>query len=69
VTILLLSLPRFTGNLPGLPSLFSLLSVCLFLFIEPFKVVSTTMLYYDLRVRKEGYNLQIMGEELAASSR
>ena len=69
VTILLLSLPRFTGNLPGLPSLFSLLSVCLFLFIEPFKVVSTTMLYYDLRVRKEGYNLQTMAEELTASSR
>ena len=67
VAIFPLSLSHLTGNLPGLSSLFSLLSIGLSLLIEPFKVASTTMLYYDLRVRKEGYDLQIMAEELASS--
>ncbi len=48
-----------------LSSLFSLFSLCLLLLIEPFKIISTTMLYYDLRVRKEGYNLQVLAQELA----
>ena len=68
MAVFLLILPHLIGNFPGLPSLFSLLSICLPLLIEPFKVASTTMLYYDLRIRKEGYDLQVMAEELTASS-
>ncbi len=68
VAVFLLTLPHLIGNFSGLPSLFSLLSVCLPLLIEPFKVASTTMLYYDLRIRKEGYDRQVLAEELAASS-
>ena len=47
-----------------LSSFFSLFSICLLLLIEPFKIVSTTMLYYDLRIRKEGYDLQVLTQEL-----
>ena len=48
-----------------LSSFFSLFSICLLLLIEPFKIISTTMLYYDLRIRKEGYDLQVLAQELA----
>lgn len=48
-----------------LSSFFSLFSICLLLLIEPFKIISTTMLYYDLRVRKEGYDQKLLAQELA----
>lgn len=34
--------------------------------LEPFKVAAMTLLYYDLRIRKEGFNLEIMAQELEA---
>jgi hypothetical protein len=40
-----------------------LASVCLF----PFFHVVTTVLYYDLRIRKEGFDLQVMAEELSGA--
>jgi len=43
----------------------SFLSVLAFILIEPFKIAAITMLYYDLRIRKEGFDLEIMAEELA----
>ena len=67
-TTLLLWLPSLVANFSVFPSLFSLLSICLTLLIEPFKVASTTLLYYDLRIRKEGYSLQLLSEEIAALS-
>ena len=66
VVVLVLSLPYLIGSFPGFPSLLSLLSICLPLLINAFRVVSTTMLYYDLRIRKEGYDLQVLAQELAA---
>ena len=53
------------ANSSILSSFFSLFSICLLLLIEPFKIISTTMLYYDLRVRKEGYDLEVLAQELA----
>ncbi|MFC1719406.1 hypothetical protein ACFL6S_37495 [Candidatus Poribacteria bacterium] len=34
--------------------------------IEPFKISAMMLLYYDLRIRKEGFDLEIMAEELEA---
>ena len=65
VVILILSLPFLIGSFPGFPSLLSFLSICVSLFIDAFRVISTTMFYYDLRIRKEGYDLQVLEQELA----
>ncbi len=40
------------------------LSTLAFMLIEPFKIVTITLLYYDLRIRKEGFDLEIMAQEL-----
>ena len=65
VVILILSLPFLMGSFPGFPSLLSFLSICLALPVNAFRVISTTMLYYDLRIRKEGYDIQVLTQELA----
>ena len=65
VVILILSLPFLIGGFPGFPSLLSFLSICLSLPVNAFRIISTTMLYYDLRIRKEGYDLQVLAQELA----
>lgn len=65
VVILILSLPFLIGSFPGFDSFLSLLSICLSLPISAFRIISTTMLYYDLRVRKEGYDPQVLAQELA----
>ena len=65
VVILVLSLPFLVGSFPGFPSLLSFLSICFSLPINALRIVSTTMLYYDLRIRKEGYDLQVLTQELA----
>ena len=65
VVILMLSLPFLIGSFLGFPSLLSFLSICLSLPINAFRIISTTMLYYDLRVRKEGYDIQVLAQELA----
>ena len=65
VVILVLSLPFLVGSFPGFPSFLSFLSICLSLPINAFRVISTTMLYYDLRIRKEGYDRQLLAQELA----
>lgn len=35
--------------------------------LEPFKVAAMVLLYYDFRIRKEGFDLEVMAEELEAS--
>lgn len=42
------------------------LSALAFTLIEPFKIAATTLLYCDLRIRKEGFDVEIMAEELAS---
>lgn len=34
--------------------------------LEPFRIVAITLLYFDFRVRKEGFDLEILAEELEA---
>ncbi len=34
--------------------------------LEPFRIAAMTLLYYDFRIRKEGFDLEIMAEELTA---
>ena len=34
--------------------------------LEPFRIAVMTLLYYDFRIRKEGFDLEIMAEELEA---
>lgn len=36
--------------------------------IETFIMISMTLFYYDLRIRKEGFDLEIMAEELASEN-
>ena len=36
--------------------------------IQPFSLLIVVLLYFDLRVRKEGYDIEVMSRELATSS-
>jgi len=36
--------------------------------LEPFRIAAITLLYYDFRIRKEGFDLEIMAEELEADT-
>ena len=44
----------------------NLLSISALILIEPIKFTATTLLYYDLRIRREGFDLKILEEELSA---
>jgi hypothetical protein len=68
VWLALLSIPGLSGNSFPLNALAIFLAILLSLLIESFKIVTTTLLYYDLRIRKEGFDLKLMAEELAAST-
>jgi predicted cobalt transporter CbtA len=35
---------------------------------EPFRAATTTLLYYDLRVRREGYDLHVLADQLGLPS-
>jgi len=37
--------------------------------LEPFRIAAITLLYYDFRIRKEGFDLEIMAEELESDMR
>ena len=69
VTSLLLLIPTMlTGILAGIAALlgassllvFSVLGGVLQIFVYPFMYVAFTVLYYDLRVRKEGFDLELL---------
>jgi hypothetical protein len=45
----------------------SALSTLLSIFITPFGIVAEILLYYDLRIRKEGFDLEILSRALAAA--
>ncbi len=40
------------------------LSNVISILLEPFRIAAMTLLYYDFRIRKEGFDLEIMAEEL-----
>lgn len=69
LALCVLFLPNLFGKLFFLHHLLlSAVFAILLMLSAPFKIVATTMLYYDLRIRKEGFDLQSLTEELAASS-
>ena len=43
----------------------NLLSISALILIEPIRFTATTLLYYDLRIRREGFDLKILEEELS----
>ena len=68
VVMITFLLPALLKNLFGLYFVAAFVAILLPLLIEPLKIATTTMLYYDLRIRKEGYNLEVMAEELTDST-
>ena len=69
VALIVLLPPEVIGMSVSIPEVFKSLSILLlFLVIEPFKIGNTTLLYYDLRIRKEGYTIQTMADEIGALS-
>ena len=69
VASLIYSMSKMLGAFPGITEVSEFLSILLpLLIIEPFKIAATTLLYYDLRIRKEGYTLQTMADEIGALS-
>ncbi|HEY5087517.1 MAG TPA: hypothetical protein VII66_09190, partial [Gemmatimonadaceae bacterium] len=36
--------------------------------ISPFSTVVATLLYYDIRIRREGYDIELMAQALNATS-
>ena len=36
-----------------------------FIFIAPFEIAAMTLMYYDLRIRKEGFDIEMMAQSLA----
>jgi len=44
----------------------NLISISALILLEPIKFTAITLLYYDLRVRREGYDLKVLSEELSA---
>ncbi|MBC8229532.1 hypothetical protein H8E77_08300 [bacterium] len=43
----------------------NLFSISALILIEPIRFTATTLLYYDLRIRREGFDLKILEEELS----
>ena len=39
------------------------------IFFAPIGLIGVTLLYFDLRVRKEGYNLEVMAQELRVADK
>ena len=58
------------ASLPSQPSLLlavfvsTLSGVIATVITEPFRAATTTLLYYDLRVRREGYDLHVLADQL-----
>ncbi|HEX9893430.1 MAG TPA: hypothetical protein VGA78_05880 [Gemmatimonadales bacterium] len=68
VTFLLLMIPAVgmgvVSALLGMEALFTLASVILGVLISPFIYVTVTVLYYDLRIRQEGLDLEMLSQHL-----
>ena len=68
VSLLLLTIPAVglgaVSAFLGMEVLFTIASVVLGVLISPFIYVTVTVLYYDLRVRKEGFDLEMLSEHL-----
>ena len=50
------------------PALAGIVQALVFIPIYPFAAVVATMLYYDLRIRKEGFDLEVLSRELGTNA-
>jgi hypothetical protein len=49
------------------PTITVIIAAVAIVLVYPFLAVVSTLLYYDLRVRKEGFDLEVMSRELGAA--
>jgi hypothetical protein len=63
----LLAGTTLSAALRSRPVLADILAAVVVAFVYPFIGVVTTLLYYDLRVRKEGFDLEMMAKELGVA--
>jgi len=53
---------------PGLVTAYTVLMGTVNVFVYPIYTVFVTLLYYDLRIRKDGFDLEVMTKELAGAA-
>lgn len=53
---------------PRLESVFSVVNGTISIFVYPIYTVFITLLYYDLRIRRDGFDLEVMTKELAGAA-
>lgn len=53
---------------PRFVTLYSVLSGAINVFVYPIYTVFITLLYYDLRIRRDGYDLEVMSRELGTTA-
>ncbi len=63
VTMLLRLVPNI--SVIALSAISGLLQTVIMLFIQPLTIIAATLLYYDLRIRKEGFDLLLLAGALA----
>jgi hypothetical protein len=57
-----------TVQYPGLVTAYTVLTGTINVFVYPIYTVFVTLLYYDLRIRRDGYDLEVMTRELTGTS-
>jgi hypothetical protein len=67
-TLELLVFPTLQVSLLAQRLLMEVASALISLFLQPFWMICLTLLYYDQRVRREGFDLDILAQQLQASS-
>lgn len=61
------------NEIPGISKIVGLalsgvIMTCITLFLNPVTFIATTLIYYDLRIRKEGFDLVLLAESITKSS-
>jgi hypothetical protein len=61
------------NHIPGVTSMIGLalggvIMTCISLFLNPVTFIASTLMYYDLRIRKEGFDLVLLSESIAEDS-
>lgn len=65
---ILIGIATAVGTLLLSPSLTQILTSILIIPIYPLLSIVSTLLYYDLRIRKEGFDLEVMSRDLGAAT-
>jgi hypothetical protein len=62
--VLLLAIPAVIGFLTHELAIWQIFTTVASMFLYPLVPIATTLLYYDIRIRKEGFDLQLMAAAL-----